>query len=89
MAIVNDQPRGQTNVEAPLDTIKQGLREVQGEGGSSIGNEQVVSLLQELIAVVQNKNLSIDGKRLNNELNQISTQQGIQNISPNFAFGGR
>lgn len=28
MAIVNDQPRGQTNIEAPLDTIKQGVAEV-------------------------------------------------------------
>ena len=27
MAIVNDQPRGQTNIEAPLKTIKQALRE--------------------------------------------------------------
>lgn len=28
MAIVNDQPRGQTNIEAPLDTIKQAVAEV-------------------------------------------------------------
>lgn len=27
MAILNEQPRGQTNVEAPLDTIKQAVRE--------------------------------------------------------------
>lgn len=27
MAIVNDQPRGQTNIEAPLKVIKQALRE--------------------------------------------------------------
>ena len=28
MAILGDQPRGQTNIEAPLDTIKQGVAEV-------------------------------------------------------------
>ena len=34
MAVVNDQPRGQTNVEAPLDTIKQALYEVMAEMGT-------------------------------------------------------
>lgn len=28
LAMVNDQPRGQTNIEAPLETIKQALKEV-------------------------------------------------------------
>lgn len=32
-AILGDQKRG-TNIEAPLDTIKQAVREVMGEGGS-------------------------------------------------------
>lgn len=36
-AIVNDQPMGHTNIEAPLDTIKQGLREVMAENG--VGGE--------------------------------------------------
>lgn len=33
LAVVNDQPAGQTNIEAPLDTIKQGLREELAEIG--------------------------------------------------------
>ncbi len=36
-AILGEQPRG-TNVEAPLDTIKQAMREVLGEGGQKGGN---------------------------------------------------
>lgn len=33
LAALGDQPRGQTNVEAPLETIKQALREVMNENG--------------------------------------------------------
>ena len=48
-AIVNDQPKGQTNIEAPLNTIKQAVSEVMSSlGGNSvppiqvfIGNEQL------------------------------------------------
>lgn len=36
MAIVNDQPRGQTNIEAPLKTIKQALREELGNFDANI-----------------------------------------------------
>lgn len=39
MAILGDQPRGQTNIEAPLATIKQAVREELS--GLNIGNERV------------------------------------------------
>lgn len=38
LALVGDQSSG-TNVEAPLSTIKQAVREVLGENGSSYGND--------------------------------------------------
>lgn len=44
LAIVNDQPRGQTNIEAPLDTIKQAVAEVVANmnvGNSSSGRIEV------------------------------------------------
>lgn len=45
LAMVNDQPRGQTNVEAPLETIKQALKEVFQEVDFSSGqNEAVLEL---------------------------------------------
>lgn len=34
MAVINDQPAGQTNIEAPLDTIKQAVAEVTGGAGN-------------------------------------------------------
>lgn len=48
-AIVNDQPKGQTNIEAPLNTIKQAVSEVMSSFGNNsspsfqifIGNEQL------------------------------------------------
>lgn len=51
LAVVNDQPAGQTNIEAPLDTIRQGLREeLENRGGVGVGNMTVV--------------LELDGKQL-------------------------
>lgn len=43
LAIVNDQPRGQTNVEAPLSTIEQAVANVLNrQGGSGGGNSTVI-----------------------------------------------
>ena len=48
---MNDQPARQTNIEAPMDTIRQGLREeLEGVGGNGVGNLTVV--------------LELDGKQL-------------------------
>ena len=42
MAVLGDQKKG-TNIEAPLETIKQALRDVQSEnGGTSGGNDNIV-----------------------------------------------
>lgn len=43
LAVLGDQPRGQTNIEAPLETIKQALAEVLA-GGFVGGGEQTVIL---------------------------------------------
>lgn len=59
MAVLGDQRSG-TNVEAPLDTIKQAVAEVMGDGG----NAQVIALLQQLISVVQSKNLTIGDREI-------------------------
>lgn len=40
LAMLGDQKHG-TNVEAPLDTIKQALREVQNEGGDGSGSANI------------------------------------------------
>lgn len=42
LAVLGDQKRG-TNVEAPLDTIKQALAEVMAERGGGAGNTYTVN----------------------------------------------
>lgn len=59
MAVLGDQSSG-TNIEAPLDTIKQAVAEVVGNNG----NEEVIALLQQLIGVVESKNLVIGDKEI-------------------------
>ena len=58
MAVLGDQKSG-TNIEAPLDTIKQAVADVMGSG-----NAEVVALLSQLIQVVQDKNLNIGDKEI-------------------------
>lgn len=50
LAVVNDQPSGQTNIEAPLETIKQGLREELAQSGAGGGTYTFV--------------IELDGKQL-------------------------
>lgn len=57
MAVLGDQSSG-TNIEAPLDTIKQAVAEVLANNG----NAEMIQLLQQLITVVENKNLVIGDK---------------------------
>lgn len=59
MAVLGDQSHG-TNVEAPLDTIKQAVAEVLANNG----NEEVIQLLRQLIGVVESKNLTIGDKEI-------------------------
>lgn len=70
MAVLGDQKNG-TNIEAPLDTIKQAVAEVMGANG----NAEVVQLLQQLITVVENKNLTIGDKEIGKANARYTNQQ--------------
>ena len=71
MAVLGDQSHG-TNVEAPLDTIKQAVAEVLG---TNAGNQEVIQLLQQLITVVENKNLTIGDKEIGKANARYTNQQ--------------
>jgi len=72
MAVLGDQSHG-TNVEAPLDTIKQAVAEVLANNG----NAEVIQLLQQLIAVVESKNLTIGDKEIGKANARYVSQQQI------------
>lgn len=77
MAILGDQSSG-TNIEAPLDTIKQALAEVMATNG----NAEVIQLLQQLITVVESKNLVIGDKDIGKaNARYQSTQRMIRGTS--------
>lgn len=58
LAVLGDQKSG-TNIEAPLETIKDAVRSVLNEGGGNIDE-----LLRELISVVESKNLTISEQEI-------------------------
>lgn len=74
MAIVGDQKSG-TNVEAPLDTIKQAVAEVMYEQleGMMAGFEAVVQAIQEkdTTAVISYRAIGEANNRYNNEMNRM------------------
>ena len=72
MAVLGDQSHG-TNVEAPLDTIKQAVAEVLANNG----NAEVIQLLQQLIGVVENKTLTIGDKEIAKANARYTNQQRI------------
>lgn len=72
MAMLGDQSHG-TNIEAPLDTIKQAVAEVMANNG----NAEVIQLLQELITVVEHKNLTIGDKEIGKATVRYNNQQRI------------
>lgn len=72
MAVLGDQSNG-TNIEAPLDTIKQAVAEVIANNG----NEQVIALLQQLITVVESKNLTIGDKEIGKANARYTQQQNL------------
>ena len=72
MAVLGDQSHG-TNVEAPLDVIKQAVAEVLANNG----NEEVIRLLQQLIGVVESKNLVIGDKEIGKANARYVAQQNI------------
>ena len=74
MAVVGDQTHG-TNVEAPLDTIKQAVAEVLYEQleGMMAGFEAVVQAIQEkdTTAVISYRAIGEANNRYNNEMNRM------------------
>ena len=72
MAMLGDQSHG-TNIEAPLDTIKQAVAEVMANNG----NAEVIQLLQQLIGVVASKNLVIGDKEIGKANARYTNQQKI------------
>lgn len=72
MAVLGDQSNG-TNIEAPLDTIKQAVAEVLANNG----NAEMIQLLQQLITVVENKNLVIGDKDIGKANARYVKQQNI------------
>lgn len=58
MAVLGDQSNG-TNIEAPLSTIQDAVREVNEENA-----QNMIQLLQELIEVVESKNLTISKREI-------------------------
>ena len=72
LAMLGDQSHG-TNIEAPLDTIKQAVAEVLATNG----NQEVIQLLQQLIAVVESKNLVIGDRAIGQANARYTNQQRI------------
>ena len=70
LATLGDQSHG-TNIEAPLDTIKQAVAEVMANNG----NQEMIRLLQQLITVVENKNLVIGDKAIGQANARYNNQQ--------------
>lgn len=66
LAWVNDQPRGQTNVEAPLDTIVKAFKEVAGNNGNQ---NIVIEANGDLGGIIRELNF-----RLKNENRRIGTE---------------
>lgn len=73
MAMLGDQSHG-TNIEAPLDTIKQAVAEVVGNNGSA----EMIRLLQQLIGVVESKQLTIGDAEIGKANARYNKQQSIR-----------
>ena len=71
LAMVGDQPRG-TNVEAPLDTIKQAVAEVLAENNDLLvaGFEAVVNAIEQ-----KDTNVYMDGKKISENVNSYNNRQ--------------
>ena len=77
MAILGDQPKGQTNIETPESL----LREIYAEG-----NAETNALLQQLIQVMQyGMTVNVDGKQLMRINREAETRGGRQTVTGGFA----
>lgn len=61
MAVLGDQKRG-TNIEAPLSTIKQGVREVMAEGGGGGQPREIILRLVSDRGFVRNLKVELDAE---------------------------
>lgn len=74
LAVLGDQPRGQTNIEAPLDTIKQAVAEVLAQvnvGGGSNGKIEVPVI--------------IDGREVARAVREAEGDMGSRTVVGGFA----
>lgn len=70
VALLGEQPPGQTNIEAPLSTIRQALREELGQSGYGRGNARIVlqingqdvgeAIVDDLLSVMNRKGLDVE-----------------------------
>lgn len=67
LAVLGDQPKGQTNIEAPLDTIKQALAEVMSEFGGNGNNQPII--------------IEIDGKEVFRAVRNAETRYGSRLVT--------
>lgn len=75
LAVLGDQPKGQTNIEAPLDTIKQAVAEVLAQvnvGGSGYNGRIEVPVI-------------IDGREIARAVRQAEGNMGSQTVFGGFA----
>lgn len=80
LALVGDQKSG-VNIEAPLETIKDAVRQVIGE--SSATSPEVIQLLQQLINAVETKDLSISERLIGETaIKQINREKRRTGVSP-------
>ena len=80
LAVLGDQKHG-TNVEAPLSTIQDAVRTVLNE--RSVGSNEMIALLKELITVVEGKNISISERDIGNAaIKVINKEKKRTGVSP-------
>lgn len=80
LAIVGDQKHG-TNIEAPLSTIEDAVRNVVGDNSNY--SPEIVQLLQTLISVVRDKNFSISKREVGDAaISEINTRTRRTGNSP-------
>lgn len=85
MAIVNDQPRGQMNVETPISVIEDAVRKAMAEAKLNNNNEETNRLLELLIRVVESKNLQIGDRDIAEANSRGQRNIGIQTGGGAFA----
>lgn len=74
LAMVGDQRNG-TNIEAPLSTIEEAVANVLARQGSSMTEQQIVVLLQEILQAVLG--IELDGETLSNAVHAYDRKKAV------------